>query len=239
VNDPKTLLQRWHHWLETHLVFWLLWKLLLGFAVCGIVSLCYFNVSHVTLHRSHDLMSSLDRAIPFVPWTWWFYFPGYLFNLTFCILVVRHLPTYYRGLAAILLAQTLCTLLFFLIPSIFPRPLEAGPGWTGDAIRWFWTIDPPNNTFPSAHVAISFLAAITLHEDRHPLRWVSMALALAVVITVHTTKQHYLLDAIGGLTLGYFSYWVVFRWWPQRRASLSAPSLPPSPPGNNAHPTTL
>ncbi|MBM4319409.1 MAG: hypothetical protein FJ125_05460, partial [Deltaproteobacteria bacterium] len=54
------------------------YKLAWGVAMVGIVALFYFNASRFTAHRSTDLSLLFDRLIPFVPWTWWMYFPGYL-----------------------------------------------------------------------------------------------------------------------------------------------------------------
>lgn len=48
---------------------WYGWKLALAFGVVGVVSLCYFNASRFTAHRSHDLTTFVDRAIPFVEWS--------------------------------------------------------------------------------------------------------------------------------------------------------------------------
>jgi hypothetical protein len=202
------------------------WKVFLMLCVVGIVSICYFGAAKLTAHRQNDLMTSIDRAIPFVPWSWWFYFPGYLAGLTFSVLVMQDLKLFHRALVAIILAQTLCTIGFFILPSTFPRPTEAPPGLTGDCIRWFWTVDPPNDTFPSKHVAISLLTAMAVFTEGIWPKWISGAFALGVVITVHTTKQHYLADTFGGIAVASFSYWLVFRYLP-RRAERRVGAPPP------------
>lgn len=197
---------------------WYIWKMALALGVMGVVYTCYFNASAFTAHRSYDLTTFIDRAIPFVEWSWWFYFPGYLAGLIFSVCAYRNTRKYYKTLVAILIAQTICTIGFLILPSTFPRPAEASAGFNGDVIRWFWTIDPPNNTFPSKHVSIAILSALGLWEDDdNILRYGSALFALGVVITVHTTKQHYIVDTIGGALVALFSWWVVFRWWPRRR----------------------
>ncbi|MEZ4267536.1 MAG: phosphatase PAP2 family protein [Myxococcota bacterium] len=178
-----------------------LYQIVVGLAAAGILALCYFNASKAGVGRSIDLMSEFDASVPFLPWTWWIYFPGYLGGLVLAMVSFRNLNTYYRTLGAVLAAQAFCAVIFLMFPSDFPRPTDAGAGLTGDAIRWFWTVDPPNNTFPSTHVAVSVIAAIGMWRDGNRARIVSAVMALGVIITVHTTKQHYLVDTLGGIVV--------------------------------------
>ena len=199
---------------------WYTWKMIIALAVVGVVSVCYFNASRLTVHRHNDLGLPMDHAIPFVKWSWWIYFPGYLAGILFCVFAFRNTNTFYKSVVAIVLGQTICTVGFFLLPSTFPRPLEAGSGITGEAIRWFWTIDPPNNTFPSKHVCIMTLCAWGLWiDDDNWLKWIGTVFWLGVVITVHTAKQHYFVDAVAGILVAAVSYWLVFHWWPRRKAA--------------------
>lgn len=178
-----------------------LYQIFVGVGSAGILALCYFNASKAGVGRSIDLMSKFDASVPFIPWTWWIYFPGYVGGLLLAMVSFRNLNIYYRSLAAVLAAQAFCALIFLLFPSDFPRPTDAGIGLTGEAIRWFWTVDPPNNTFPSTHVAVSVITAIGMWRDGNRARIVSALMALGVIITVHTTKQHYLVDTLGGIVV--------------------------------------
>jgi len=199
---------------------WYTWKILIAIAIVGLVSVCYFNASRLTAHRQNDLSNALDQAIPFLRHSFWIYFPGYLAGLIFCVLAFRNTKTFYKVCLAIVIGQTICTIGFFILPSTFPRPTEAGGGLTGEALRWFWTLDPPNNTFPSKHVCIMTLAAFGLWvDDDNWCKWIGALFWLGVVVTVHTCKQHYLVDAIAGVSVAMFSYWLVFHWWPKRKAA--------------------
>ncbi|MCB9729726.1 MAG: inositol phosphorylceramide synthase [Deltaproteobacteria bacterium] len=198
----------------------LAYQLVVGLGAAGILSLCYFNASAAGVGRSVDLMSAFDASVPFIPWTWWIYFPGYIGGLLLSMVSFKNLDTYYRTLGAVLVAQAFCALIFLMYPSDFPRPVDAGPGLTGDAIRWFWTVDPPNNTFPSTHVAVSVIAALGMWRDGNRMRYVAAVMALGVIITVHTTKQHYLVDTIGGICVALLAFRVFFR-----SAPAGAPAL--------------
>jgi len=194
---------------------WYAWKVFLTFFTVGVVMSVYFPVMELTMHRSQELGMSIDDKIPFVPWTFWIYFPIYLAGLLFSVLMIRDVRIFNRALVAIALVTLLSTIVYLILPSNYPRPLEwQGEGVTADVIYWFWTIDRPNNTFPSTHVANATIAALAMWLDRNPGRYVNYLSALGVVITIHTTKQHYVIDAIGGLAMAFFCFWLVVLWIP-------------------------
>lgn len=205
---------------------WHLWKQVVGLLTVGWVALLYLPVARLTEGRSVDLLTPIDKAIPFVPWTWWIYFPGYLFGLIFAIAAMRDDRIFYRSVAAIMLAQVLNSIIYLAVPSTFPRPTDwQGSGLTAEAIRWFWTLDPPNNTFPSSHVALAWLAALGLWRERNRFRWVPTLTALGIFFTVHTTKQHYWIDSFAGVAMALLAGRLVFGRWPLR----SAPGADPQP----------
>lgn len=198
-----------------------LWRTFLVALTIGLVALIYYPASALTSHRGYDLMTALDRAVPFLPWTWWIYFPHYVFGLLVTTIAVRDVHLLFRVIAAILLGQVICAGLYFLLPSTFPRPPSVGEAdpWTTAAIQWFWDTDPPNNTFPSAHVANATMAAIGAWRSRQPvIRWYMTLVAVGVFITVHTTKQHYWIDAVGGVLLAFAAFHAALRLWPLPRS---------------------
>lgn len=199
---------------------WYVWKFAIAASIVGLVSLFYFNAAKMTAHRQNDLSIPLDHAIPFIPWTFWVYFTGYIAGIFFSVFAFRNTKTFYKTCLAIVVGQTIITVWFFILPSTFPRPLDSGTGMTGEALRWFWVLDPPNNTFPSKHVCIMTLCALGMwRDDNNRLKWISTAFWLGVLITVHTAKQHYLVDAVAGVGVALLCYWFIFNWWPKRRSA--------------------
>ena len=189
----------------------------LAVGVFGVMALYFFS-SDITLGRQTHLMTTLDAAIPFLPWTWWIYFPGYLAGLVFTVLIVRDDDILARAVLAILLAQVLCTIIYMFFPSSFPRPVDwQGSGLTADAIRWFWELDPPNNTFPSSHVMLSTQASLALWRDKNRWRYLQYLSTFGIFVTIHTTKQHYLIDGVAGMALAALTHWALFVWWPRLR----------------------
>ena len=195
---------------------YVLFRVLVVGLTIALVALFYFPSSLATAHRSHDLTTALDRAIPFLPWTWWIYFPHYVFGLVVTAVAVRDVRLLFRVVFAILLGQVVSSLTYFVLPSTFPRPAspDGADPVTAAAIRWFWGTDPANNTFPSTHVANACMAALGAWYSRQPVRWYSALMALGVFVTVHTTKQHYWMDAVAGVVLAAAMFRLALAWWP-------------------------
>jgi len=82
----------------------LAWRFFVLLVVTGGIAAIYSPVAILTQDRSYDLMTSFDEAIPFLPWTWWIYFPGYLFGLTVAVLTMRDNRILYGSIAAIVMA---------------------------------------------------------------------------------------------------------------------------------------
>lgn len=193
-----------------------LWRTFIVAATIAAVAATYFPASALTMQRSVDLMTRLDHAIPFIPWTWWIYFPHYVFGLVVTSIAVRDVRLMFRVVFAVLLGQVISAMCYFLLPSTFPRPLSVGHAdpYTTAAVVWFWGTDPANNTFPSTHVANACIAALGAWRSGQRVRWYTTLTAIGVFITVHTTKQHYWVDAVGGVVLALVAFSMTLRIWP-------------------------
>ncbi len=216
---------------------WFIWKYICTFSTVAVVMFMYFSASGYTTGKGYDLIMGIDEAIPFIPWTWWIYFPLYLCGLLLAVGAFKSPSVFYRALFAMILSQVFITTCYFILPSTYPRPFHVMDDTTGtlilqadalnaevtglmrDALIWFWELDPPNNTFPSAHVAISAITAITMWRERNRFRWLLTATAVGVFITVHTAKQHYFVDAVAGLAVAILVCRLVFHWLPWTRLS--------------------
>ena len=77
----------------------------------------------------------------------------------------------------------------------------AGEGFAGWLLRLLHFLDPPLNLFPSLHLALSVLAALSAWYARSPLRGLALVWVAAIAASVCTTKQHYAVDALAGVAL--------------------------------------
>jgi membrane-associated phospholipid phosphatase len=174
----------------------------------------YWYLNH-HLPPRFDLMTPLDRLIPFVPWT----LPAYQ---SFFVLLVWaawkfDAREFLRLLAAVLLANIAAYLGFILFTSHYPRPdwRSIPPGLIRDAFASMFAHDAPGNTFPSIHVAVTTLVVLRLRQRRFGRLW--LVWGAVVVVSTLTVKQHHVADVIGGVALA-----VGLHAWLFPRAPLSA-----------------
>jgi membrane-associated phospholipid phosphatase len=163
--------------------------------------LLYLGTGHLG-SRDPSLLtpSVLDRAVAFVPWTVWLYLGQ--FPLTFSALWwaaddETRSRTFYAMLAATLVAGGV----FLAYPTTGERAGVGLAGPTGQAYRLVYGVDVATNWFPSLHVALAALAAAGLAAHGRRTGVGAMVGAALVAASTLTTKQHYLVDAVGGLVV--------------------------------------
>lgn len=181
-------------WAHRHPWWWL------GLYLVGTAALYQFAI-RVHLHGPIAIHpSALDEAIPVVPWSAWIYATYFLLMPSFVVLTRAH-PE--RG--RLLVTAGLCVVgnltLNILIPTELAAPLTpetAGGGLLGQIVSG----DTPRAALPSGHVALPLALAILAWRHRLPYGAVYIPWLAAMSIVVLTTKQHYLVDVIGGLAWG-------------------------------------
>lgn len=186
-----------------------------GFAPLLMAVLCNFAVycgcSVLTKNWNlHSLAIPLDYQIPLVPWTIIIYFGCYLFWIVNYILIYRRSREYaYRFFIADFLSRIVCLLFFVLYPTTLERPTVEGSGFFLDAMRFLYWIDAPTNLFPSIHCLVSWFCFIGIADDKTIPLWYRIAsffIAVAVFISTLTTRQHVILDVVGGVALAQISF---------------------------------
>ena len=161
-------------------------------------------------------LTAADRLIPFWPWTGWIYASVYAF-LAIAFVGMRDLAVASRFLYACLFAQLVAAAVFVAFPTVYPRelfPLPYGAAANDAALVGFWrSLDTPANCFPSLHVStcVLCLAACEAGPLRR-FRHVAGVVAVLLVASTLTFKQHFVVDLVGGVALGLASYWIFFRW---------------------------
>ncbi|MBZ0251854.1 MAG: phosphatase PAP2 family protein [Candidatus Methylomirabilis sp.] len=167
----------------------------------------YFGIPQ--LHRGEagiDLTTPLDRAAPYVPAFAYAYLLGYV-QVFLPAALIPDERLFRRGAAAMAVVLVVAFAVFALLPvRVAYPPLGDAPGeWILAKNRLFK--DYGFNALPSLHVALSVLAALSIHHGRPALRgpiWLSTALIAASTVLV---KRHYALDVPAGALLG----WAVHR----------------------------
>lgn len=144
-------------------------------------------------------ITPLDEAIPFWTWTVVPYFM--LIGGMYLPALVRDNYLFKRSLVALTVAVLINYTIFALWPTIIARPpLPDGTAFYDAWYRWLTTIDTPANCFPSGHITAPVIGCWALAQENPRWRWPIRLVLIPFLLTILTTKQHYVWDLFGGLT---------------------------------------
>ena len=120
--------------------------------------------------------------------------------------------------AYLLIWITAYVFFFVLYPTAAPRPPRVvGEGFAVWGLRALYSSDPPYNCFPSLHVAHSFVSALAAHRVNRGLGVLATVCAALVALSTLFTKQHYVVDVIGGVVLALVAYLTFIATYPRER----------------------
>lgn len=187
------------------------------YVTCGIVALhiaCYYSVNLINSWRPPsdfiDFYTTLDRWIPYLDWTWTLYYLGNIYITLWAAFIFWQMPKakFYRALYAYMGMVILGAAIQVMIPGKAPWPttLTGAQRWMHDLISM-----RPYACLPSMHVALTvFPACLTLSVlNSRVFKALSTILALLIIISTLTLKEHFLFDAVAGILLGLaaYAYW--------------------------------
>lgn len=159
-------------------------------------------------------LSSIDLAVPFLPWTFLIYVSDYLvFVIAIYMLDLEGFNAFSRKMFLTLL---ICGGFFIFFPTAYPRPVypENQPLLIHLVMNLVGVADSPLNCFPSMHVALTTVAAWSVRCLGRKTFIAFCVWAVAIFISTLTTKQHYLADIGGGLSVAVVATmldWVLFQ----------------------------
>ncbi len=189
-------------------------KATVGFGSAIFAAILYMMSNHFPLFEPQLLpMTAVDHLIPFWPSMVWVYLSEYFLILS-AFFMDDDLKMANRFVCAFIALQLISSALFFAYPTSFPRllfpmPMDADPG-SAFILNFIRQADTPGNCAPSLHVSSCYLASFVFLEIKGKKRWLFLPYffwATAVAFATMATKQHYLIDVILGLLLGYAVYW--------------------------------
>jgi membrane-associated phospholipid phosphatase len=204
------------------------YKWAVAFAAAGVGTLIYESIGRTDLHRSTALLdTALDRAIPLIPFSTWFYEPLYLGVFVVTIFGFRSRAMFHRAVVCVLANMAIAAVGHYFVRAEYPRPIlpHPSPDLSTAFLAYVYKIDPPGNVFPSLHVAHSFVLAFLLELERP--RWGKVTLVMCVLLAISTltTKQHFIADVLAGLAMAFTA-----RAWAARSFSRTAPAPVPRRP---------
>ena len=191
--------QKKNAWIPSYAVFPLL-------SCVTVNCIVYFGIAKLAGEWKHyDLTLPFDRAVPLVPGFVSVYLGCYLFWIINYILIARQGEEHcIRFATADMMSRLVCCVFFLLLPTTNVRPVLEGEGIWVTLLQAVYNMDAPVNLFPSIHCLVSWMCFIGIRGNKRVPRWYrifSCIFALLVVVSTQVTKQHYLIDAIGGILL--------------------------------------
>ena len=167
------------------------------------------------LNRAVELWSPWDPLLPFLPWSVHAYglvYTAVLFP-AFCVAdrnLFRRAIIAYWGL----LSASFATFAIFPVTSArlrVPAEMIDVSEFSGWGLRLIYYLDPPFNLFPSLHLGLALVATISVWMARRSYGLWASAGAAAIGVSIFTTRQHFIADALFALFLAPLSCALAFR----------------------------
>ena len=187
--------------------------------ICILIATIYFCVysvvNHWPMERFVFPLSEMDIIIPYIDWSYIIYLSAFVQALfVMKSIPKRLLPIYIAGPSVAIIVGVI---FFILYPVEYPRNLFPD---NNILINFFRNIDLPGNCFPSLHVTMTILfahiyAMILQVENiiskrllilKSSMMWLW---TISIIVSVLTTKQHYLMDVFGGIALSAFIIYIM------------------------------
>jgi membrane-associated phospholipid phosphatase len=166
------------------------------------------------------LQTPLDAWIPFWPaWAlpyllgiaWWW---GCFIWAAWKMDEVRYRAFVVGAIATMLSSYAV----YLLYPTYVERPALEGHGWPVELMRFIYNADRLNNAFPSSHAYTTMLIVLFWWSWRPHLRGAWVAIAVIILLSTLFTRQHNLVDPLGGILWAWMGY-RLGSWWAVRKVS--------------------
>ena len=155
--------------------------------------------------KIHDVKRPVDDKIPFLPWTvlpYCFWFPMIVF---YPLIVFRTDPHSYCGYLSTMVMEIVLSIVCYLIyPTSFQRPVPPDGFW-GKFMKFVYHSSYRGlNCAPSLHCSSCFLVICVSFTCAGMSLWVrgfTVSIAIMIVLSTLTTKQHTLIDVLTAVPL--------------------------------------
>lgn len=162
--------------------------------------------------KHYDFTMAFDRRVPLIPEFISIYIGCFLFWGINYILIMRQGKEHcIRFATADIMSRMVCAVFFLILPTTNVRPVLEGNGIWVKLLDLIYTIDLPYNLFPSIHCLVSWFCFIGIRGNKKipkSYRIFSCIFALLVCVSTQVTKQHYIIDAVGGILIAEAAYFV-------------------------------
>ncbi len=159
----------------------------------------------------YNIESSLDRLIPIWAPSVIIYLGCYLFwAANYIIIAQQEKDIVCQFFSADFLSRIVCLIFYLVVPTTNVRPNVDPSGFWNQLLLYLYSIDAADNLFPSIHCLVSWFCYIGIRGNEKIPKWyrvLSCIMALLVCASTLLTKQHVIIDVIGGILLAEFCIW--------------------------------
>jgi len=151
----------------------------------------------------------IDKYIPLYPPALIPYLVGSFLFVAFPIWASLHSKRleFEAYIISFLTATIISYIIYLALPTYVIRPEIHSRDFFSKAISLLYQNDYPHNAAPSGHTFYTLLSFLYLKRWNPKVQGISLTIALLIIASTLLTKQHYMLDMISGLILGFIAYW--------------------------------
>jgi membrane-associated phospholipid phosphatase len=187
-------------------------QILLALLMFGIWAAGYYLVAFFTEAQTTHTLPTLawEREVLLTPEFVFIYLTIYpTFLLPFLFI---HQKDFFRLFSfAYITVMCICYLIYLFYPVSIDRPELVENSFSTWVLGIVYGADRPWNCFPSLHVAMSLLAALTILEVHRIRGMLTLLLTCWIAFSTVLIKQHYVLDVVAAMLLTATIYFVYIR----------------------------
>jgi membrane-associated phospholipid phosphatase len=175
---------------------------------------CVYTLTNRMMHGGVLLDTPLDHLIPLWP-IWvvpYFLMLGVWVSFDLWALFKMEDRLFKAYIIASLVTIVPSMMIFIFWPTYVLRPQITGQDWASNLLRLLYANDQPNNAFPSGHMYFAVLVAYFGTRWKPGLRWPMIAMVMMIIGATLFTKQHYVLDLVGGAAMAAIGTFVGITW---------------------------
>jgi membrane-associated phospholipid phosphatase len=169
----------------------------------------YFPINRLVT-GGHALSLPVDAHIPLFPPAIIPYIFGSLLFVGFPVWASLYCKKYdFEAYVISFITATVVSYVFYIVlPTYVIRPEIDSRDCFSKALSFLYQNDYPYNAAPSGHTFYILISLFYLLRWKQTIRMISILVSILIVASTLLTKQHYMLDVISGLFLGFVAYWI-------------------------------
>ena len=168
----------------------------------------YFPINRL-ITGGWALSLPIDKYIPLYPPALIPYLIGSLLFVAFPIWASLYSkrPEFEAYIISFLTATIISYIIYLTLPTYVIRPEIHSQDFFSKAISLLYQNDYPHNAAPSGHTFYTLISFLYIRVWNPKVQGISLTITLLIIASTLLTKQHYMLDMISGLILGFITYW--------------------------------